>query len=297
MNAATSLPSGWEHRVATVDGIRLHYVEAGHGPLVVLLHGFPEFWYAWRHQIPVLAGGGCRVIALDQRGYNTSDKPAAVAAYRLDRLVDDVVGIIRAAGEDSAIIVGHDWGGAIAWSLAMAHPDAVRRLVVLNGPHPRRVFEEFRTAAQLRRSWYVFFFQLPWVPEWLIRRGNFRALDLVLTRDPARRGAFTAADIAAYRSAIAQPGALTAAINYYRALFRSNPFRLYHALRPIDCPTLLIWGERDRYLGRDFTEHLEPWVADLRVARIPEASHWVQADAPERVNALMLEFLRPVSGR
>lgn len=296
MNDTTSLPDGWHHRKATVNGVRLHYVEAGQGPLVVLLHGFPEFWYAWRHQIPALTAAGFRVIALDQRGYNTSAKPAGVAAYRLERLVDDVVGIIHAAGEDHAVIVGHDWGGAIAWSLAMRHPETVHRLIVLNGPHPRRVFEEFRTAAQLRKSWYIFFFQLPWLPEWLLRRGNYRALDIVLSRDPVRAGAFTAADIAAYRTALAQPGALTAAINYYRALFRRNLFDLYREQRRIDCPTLLIWGEQDRYLGLRFTENLERWVSALTVARIPGASHWVQADAPERVNALLLDFLRPVAG-
>jgi pimeloyl-ACP methyl ester carboxylesterase len=294
---ADALPPGWQHREATVNGLRLHYVEGGRGPLVVMLHGFPEFWYAWRHQMPALVQGGFRVIALDQRGYNTSDKPAGVAPYRLENLVEDVVGIIRAAGQDSAILVGHDWGGAIAWSVAMAHPAAVQRLVVLNGPHPRRVFEEFRTASQLSKSWYVFFFQLPWLPEWLLRHGNFDAIDRVLSRDPVNPSAFNADDIEAYRHAIAKPGALTAAINYYRALFRGNPFDIYRAARPIVCPTLLIWGEQDRYLGPRFTEGLERWVSDLTVARIAEASHWVQADAPERVNALLLDFLQPISNR
>lgn len=294
---ANTLPPGWQHREATVNGLRLHYVEAGRGPLVVMLHGFPEFWYAWRRQIPELVRAGFRVIALDQRGYNTSDKPSGIAAYRLEHLVDDVVGVIRATGEDSAIVVGHDWGGAIAWSVAMAHPDAVRRLIVLNGPHPRRVFEEFRTASQLLKSWYVFFFQLPWLPEWLLRRANFASLDRVLSRDPLHPEAFSADDIEAYRRALAQPGALTATINYYRALFRRNLFEIYRAARPITCPTLLIWGEQDRYLGPRFTEKLGRWVSDLTVARIAEASHWVQADAPERVNALLLDFLQPIPNR
>ncbi|MGY6215972.1 alpha/beta fold hydrolase [Methylolobus aquaticus] len=290
---AIALPAGWQHRESHVNDVRLHYVEAGQGTLVLLLHGFPEFWYAWRRQIPALVDAGFRVIALDQRGYNTSEKPLGIAPYRLEHLVDDVVGIIRAAGEDSAIVVGHDWGGAIAWSVAMAHPEVVQRLVVLNGPHPRRVFEEFRTASQLLKSWYVFFFQLPWLPEWLLRRANFASLDRVLSRDPVNSAAFNPDDIEAYRSALAQPGALTATINYYRALFRRNPLDIYRAARPIVCPTLLIWGEQDRYLGLRFTEGLERWVSNLTVARIPEASHWVQADAPETVNALLLDFLHP----
>ena len=297
MTDTTPLPPGWRHREATVNDVRLHYVEAGEGPLVVLLHGFPEFWYSWRHQIPALTDAGFRVIALDQRGYNTSAKPIGVAAYRLRHLVDDVIGIIRAAGEDRAVVVGHDWGGAIGWSVAMAHPDAVSRLIVLNGPHPRRVFEEFRTVSQLKKSWYVFFFQLPWLPEWLLRLNRYHAIVTVLSRDPTRADAFRAEDLEAYRDAIARPGALTAAINYYRALFRQNLLQNFRSHRTIECPTLLIWGERDRYLGRRFTEGLTRWVTDLAVVRIADASHWVQADAPERVNALILAFLSTESAR
>jgi pimeloyl-ACP methyl ester carboxylesterase len=295
--SATALPDGWFHREATVKDLRLHFVEAGQGPLIVLLHGFPEFWYAWRHQIPALVGAGFRVIALDQRGYNTSDKPAGVDPYRIERLVEDVVGIIRAAGEENAVVVGHDWGGAIAWMVAMQHPEAVRRLIVMNAPHPRRVFEEFRTLDQLRRSWYMFFFQLPWLPEWMLRRSHYRLIEFVLSRDPVHRSAFTAEDIAAYRTAMAQPGALTAAINYYRALLRSNLLTLYRGLRPVQCPTLLIWGEQDRYLGLRLTERLDRWVSNLTVARIPNASHWVQSDAPDRVNGLMLDFLKDPTER
>jgi pimeloyl-ACP methyl ester carboxylesterase len=258
---------------------------------VVLLHGFPEFWYSWRHQIPALVGAGFRVIALDQRGYNTSDKPAGVAPYRIDNLVEDIRQLILFAGEKKAVVVGHDWGGAVAWTFAMKHPERVRRLIVMNAPHPRRVFQEFRTIRQLARSWYVFFFQLPWLPEWLISRGRYRSIRIVLSRDLVYSGAFSAEDIAAYQAAIARPGALTAAINYYRALFQISWLRLYRDQRPIEVPTLLIWGERDRYLGIRFTEGLSPWVSDLTVVRIPNASHWVQVDVPERVNASMLEFL------
>ncbi len=288
--------AGWIHQYAVVNGVRLHYVECGSGPLVVLLHGFPEFWYAWRHQIPVLAAAGYRVIALDQRGYNLSDKPKGVGHYCLEALLGDVLGIIRHAGEQSAVVVGHDWGGAIAWNFAMRHPEAVDRLIVLNAPHPHRFLEEITGFSQLRKSWYMFLFQLPWLPERLLRSGDYAGLERTLRNDPIHPGVFSDADIAHHKQAIAQPGALTATINYYRALFRINPFVYKQAITRIDIPTLLIWGEQDRYLGIRLTEGLEPWVPKLQLERIPDASHWVQAEVPERVNALMLDFLRTPDG-
>ena len=287
---------GWVHRYAVVNGVRLHYVEYDSGPLVVLLHGFPEFWYAWRHQIPALAAAGYRVIALDQRGYNLSDKPKGVGHYRLEALLGDVLGIIRHAGEQRAVVAGHDWGGAIAWNFAMRHPEAVDRLIVLNAPHPQRFLDEITGFSQLRKSWYMFLFQLPWLPERLLRAGDYAGLAHTLRSDPVHPGAFDEADIAHYKQAISQPGALTATINYYRALIRLNPFSYKHAITRIDIPTLLIWGEQDRYLGIRLTEGLEPWVPKLQLERIPDASHWVQAEVPERVNALILGFLRTTDG-
>jgi pimeloyl-ACP methyl ester carboxylesterase len=282
----------WIHQYAVVNGVRLHYVESGSGPLVVLLHGFPEFWYAWRHQIPALAAAGYRVIALDQRGYNLSDKPKGVGHYRLEALLGDVLGIIRHAGEQRAVVVGHDWGGAIAWNFAMRHPESVDRLIVLNAPHPQRFLEEITGFSQLRKSWYMFLFQLPWLPEMLLRSGDYAGLERTLRTDPIHPGAFSDADIAHYKHAISQPGALTSTINYYRALFRINPFVYKQAITRIDIPTLLIWGEQDRYLGIRLTEGLEPWVPKLQLERIPDASHWVQTEVPERVNNLMVEFLQ-----
>ena len=282
----------WTHHEAVVNGVRLHFVEQGEGPLVVLLHGFPEFWYSWRHQIPALAEAGFRVIAPDQRGYNTSEKPPGVLSYRIEHLVDDVAALIEHAGESRAVVVGHDWGGAVAWAIAMLRPEVVEKLVVLNAPHPGALQREFRRLRQLARSWYVFFFQLPWLPEAAIRFGGYRVLDRGMRRETTRPGAFSDEDIAAYKNALAQPGALTAAINYYRAAVRRNPFDSARMLRPIDVPALLIWGERDPYLGIELTEGLERWVPGVRVERIPEASHWVQVDAAERVNELMIEFLR-----
>jgi pimeloyl-ACP methyl ester carboxylesterase len=282
----------WTHHEAAVNGVRLHYVEAGSGPLVILLHGFPEFWYSWRYQIPALAAAGYRVVAPDMRGYNTSEKPPGVRSYLIDTLADDVAGLIRHLGESTAIVVGHDWGGAVAWYVPMRHPGIVEKLIVLNAPHPGAFARELRTPGQMRKSWYILFFQLPWLPEALFRARGYAILDRVMRSDPVRRDAFADADIRRYKRALSRPGALTGAINYYRALLRRNPREAMQEPPTITCPTLLIWGEQDRYLGVPLTEGLERWVPAIRVERIPEASHWVQIDAPERVNELMLEFLQ-----
>ena len=280
------------HRWVDVHGLRLHCVEAGTGPLVVLLHGFPEFWYAWRHQIPALAAAGYRVVAPDMRGYNTSAKPPGVGNYTIDKLVGDVRGLVRHLGEERATVVGHDWGGAVAWSVPMRHPELVERLVVLNAPHPAAFARELRTPGQLLRSWYIFFFQVPWLPEASFRAANFALLERTLRTDPVRPGAFSDEDVRRYKRALAQPGALTATINYYRAAVRTDPREALREPSPITCPTLLIWGDRDRYLGPALTEGLERWVPAIRVEHIPDASHWVQADPPERVNDLLVSYLR-----
>jgi pimeloyl-ACP methyl ester carboxylesterase len=285
-------PAIVHHRYTVVNGVRLHYVEAGIGPLVVLLHGFPDFWYSWRHQIPGLTAAGFHVIAPDLRGYNLSAKPHGVRSHRVEVLVNDVAGLIRHAGARSAAVAGHDWGGVLAWYLPLYHPDLVDRLLILNAPHPRAYFRELRTPAQLLKSWYVFFFQLPLLPEIVLRAGDFALLDRMLRRPPMRPGAFTADDIRRYKEALARPGALTAALNYYRAGFRGIGHPAARARSPISVPTLLIWGERDRYLNVRLTEGLERWVSDLRIERLPDASHWVHNDAPERVNQLLLDFLR-----
>jgi len=281
------------HRYATVNGVSLHYVEYGKGPLIVLLHGFPECWYAWRFQLPALAEAGYRVVAPDLRGYNLSDKPKGVAAYRLGCLVGDVKELIQALGEDSAVVVGHDWGGVIAWQLAMSEPQVVKKLIILNAPHPQRYLEALKTPEQLLRSWYVVFFQLPWLPELMIRGFGFAGLRQRLLNEPVHADAFDEASVEVYQQALAQPGALMAALNYYRAGFGSLQRGLRQPMRPIEMPTLVIWGEQDRYLGINLLQGLEPWVKNLTVERIADASHWVQAEVPERVNERILRFLRP----
>lgn len=272
-----------------MNGIRVHYVEAGSGPLVVLLHGFPEFWYSWRFQIPALAEAGYRVVAPDLRGYNETEKTVGVSSYRVEQLTADVAALVRHLGYERAHIVGHDWGGVVAWLMPVHYPEIVDRLVVMNGPHPGAFVRELQTFDQLRRSWYILFFQLPWLPELLFTAFGLLSLDVLFKTEP-RRGAFDDEDIRRYKDAFRQPGAMHAAINWYRAAFRRGPGGLARQARGITAPTLLIWGERDRHLTSRLCDGLEPWVADLRVERL-DASHWVQADAPERVNTLLAEFL------
>jgi pimeloyl-ACP methyl ester carboxylesterase len=245
----------------------LHYLEAGEGPLVVLLHGFPEFYYSWRHQWPALAGAGLRVVAPDLRGYNLSDKPRPVRAYDIRLLARDVARLIRERGAERAHVVGHDWSGGVAWAFAMRYPHMLERLAILNCPHPARVLRGLRTLRQVRKSWYIFFFQLPWLPEATFRANHFAGLRRAVA-GVARPGAFTPADVERYVQAAAQPGALTAGINYYRAMFRRGPGALRTDLRRIDAPVLVIWGERDRYLGRELADPPRAWVPNARVVRL-----------------------------
>ena len=279
------------HRYANLGDVRLHYVEAGEGPLVVLLHGFPQFWYEWRHQIPALVEAGFRVVAPDMRGYNLSGKPSGVRAYRVELLARDVERLILACGERAASVVGHDWGAIAAWIAAMRHPGRVRRLAILNVPHPARFLDGLLSPRQLLRSSYMFFFQIPHLPEAVIRAGDFALLRSVFRRDPVRRGAFTVEEIERYVEAMAQPGALTATLNYYRYLLRS-PREMGTLLEKIEAPVLVIWGERDRSLSRGLADPPRLWVPNLlRVERLREASHWVAEDRPLEVNSLLLDFL------
>jgi len=271
------------------NGIRLHYVEAGppQGPLVLLLHGFPEFWYSWRHQLPALAARGMRVVAPDLRGYNLSDKPTGVAAYDIDLLAQDIAELVAALGAPRAAVVGHDWGGAVAWQTAMRHPDRVSRLGILACPHPFAMARALvKSRAQRRRSWYMFFFQLPLLPERRLAgdrlRGWIRGWG----------GTLPDADLDRYVEALARPGALTAALNYYRAAFRRWPRSLRERPPRVDAPTLVLWGQKDPVLGLELTEHLDRWVAGpLRVEVLAGVGHFVQQDAPDEVSRLLCEFL------
>jgi pimeloyl-ACP methyl ester carboxylesterase len=279
-----------EHGEALLEsGVRLHYVHAGEGPLVVLLHGFPEFWYSWRRQIPALARAGYHVLAPDMRGYDLSDKPAGWRQYDAGLVAGDIAALIRQLGAPRAHVVGHDWGAAVAYTLAMRNPELVERLAILNVPHPERMLAGFRTLRQLRKSWYMFFFQLPRLPERLLARDGFAFLKRSLRA--GSRGSFSDADLERYERAWSQPGALTGMINYYRAALRRSPREALAGLQVITAPTLVIWGERDRYIGAELAEPSRQWVRDVRVERLPEATHWVQHEAPERVNELLEQFL------
>jgi epoxide hydrolase 4 len=292
INTKTSRPAV-EHRFADLGDVRLHYVEAGEGPLVVLLHGFPEFWWSWRAQIPALAEAGFRVVAPDMRGYNLSSKPKGIESYRVEALARDVGCLISHLGEArAAALVGHDWGGAVAWTTAMLYPERVERLAILNIPHPERFLKGLRTPRQLRKSWYVFALQVPGAPGRLVQRLVFGWVRGHFRRDPVRPGAITEEDVRRYTEAMERPGALTAATNYYRALFRRNPVRTRKLVKKVEAPVLMIWGEKDRYLVPELAAPDPAWVPNARVERLPDASHWVQQDAPEKVNALLLDFLR-----
>jgi epoxide hydrolase 4 len=269
----------------------LHYVEAGDGPLVVLLHGFPEFWFGWRLQIAPLAAAGFRVVAPDMRGYNLSSRPAGVAAYDINRLAADVRGLVKNLGAEPALLVGHDWGGSVAWATAMNHPEVVDRLAILNAAHPRRLSQGLHHPGQLRKSWYFFFFDLPDLPESVVHADHWKFFRHFL-RDA--HPAYTPEEIERYVEAWSQPGAATGMINYYRSSVRQSQKRAEAQLRPISAPTLVIWGERDRYLGPDLAEPDHDDVPNLdRVERLSDASHWVHHDEPQRVNQLLVDFFAP----
>jgi pimeloyl-ACP methyl ester carboxylesterase len=277
----------WQHRYIITNDIHMHYVTQGSGPLLILLHGFPEFWYSWRFQIPVLAER-YTVVAPDLRGYNDTDKPRS--GYTLDILLRDIVGLIRGLGYEQAIIVGHDWGGVLAWQFAIRYPEMTLQLIGLNAPPPWTFTREFRTFKQLRKSWYVFFFQLPWLPEYILGRNHAEAIARTLYSTAVQKSAFPPDVLQQYRDAMSKSGALTAALNYYRNIFR-QPIGLSGNNATVSAPTLLIWGERDTALDIAMTYGLERWVPAIRVERILDSGHWVQQEKPDLVNQLMLEFL------
>jgi epoxide hydrolase 4 len=275
---------------ANVGDVTLHYVEAGEGPLVLLLHGFPEFSYGWRLQIERLAEAGYRVVAPDLRGYNLSSRPRKVRDYAGNLLADDVYVLIHALGAESAILVGHDWGGTVAWTTAMNHPEVVDKLVVLDAAHPRKLMNGLFNPRQFLRSWYFFFFALPWLPERIVRAKNFRFFRRFV-RDA--RPAYTPEEMEQYIEAWSQPGALTGMIDYYRFSVRQAPWKAAAAILPVSAPTLVIWGGRDRYLGQQLAEPERSDVPNLdRVERLPNASHWVHHDEADRVSELLIDFFR-----
>ena len=280
-----------EHSYIETNGICLHVVQAGpkSGIPVILLHGFPEFWYGWRKQIPALIEAGCRVIVPDQRGYNLSDKPKGVKSYHVSSLVDDILGLINTLEYEKVNLVGHDWGAGVAWMLANKFPERLHRLGIMNVPHPA-VMRRFllRDFEQIRRSWYVFFFQLPWLPEAGLKQDDWRGL-IGSLRNTSKPNSFTDEDIVKYKEAWSKPGALTAMMNWYRALIQHMP-TLPDDPR-IKVRTLMMWGMKDFALSHRMARPSMDYVDEGNLILFPEATHWVHLDAAEEVNHYLVDFL------
>jgi epoxide hydrolase 4 len=271
--------------------VRLHAVAAGpnNGPVVVLLHGFPEFWYGWHKQIEPLANASFRVIVPDQRGYNLSSKPPGVSSYAITELVSDVIAIADQLGQQKIFLAGHDWGAVVAWSVALLHPERVAKLAILNVPHPSVMRRYLSThLRQTLRSWYMFFFQMPWLPEALFSAFRFRMGTSALLRS-SRPGTFAPDDLVHYRSAWSQPGALAAMIHWYRALFR---FRIKFPDRTVRIPTRILWGERDKFLLAEMAHESLSYCTNAELSTFPEASHWLQHEEPAKVTQLLVEFFQ-----
>ncbi|WP_240689354.1 alpha/beta fold hydrolase [Ammoniphilus sp. YIM 78166] len=273
------------------NGIRLHVMQAGpaDGTVLLLLHGFPEFWYSWKRQIPFFAEKGYRVWAPDLRGYNKSDKPRGIRAYRMNHLTADVVGLIEATGAKKVILVGHDWGGFLAWHVAEQYPHLVEKLIICNVPlMPVMQRNLRRNPLQMMRSSYILFFQLPWIPEWSARVSDWKLLVGVM-RGSSREGTFTDGDFERYREAWSQPGAYPSMLNWYRAFVQLK--RKKSASERIKPPVLLLWGKQDAFLGANMAEESIVLCDEGRLVYFENATHWIQHEEAERVNELIFEFL------
>lgn len=287
-----------EHLQFETSGVRLHAVAAGpaNGPVVVLLHGFPEFWKGWSPQIGPLAEAGFRVIVPDQRGYHLSDKPSKVADYRLERLGEDVTGMLDHLGVREACIAGHDFGATVTWWLLVSRPERFRAAAILNVPHPLVMQRKLQTSfAQMRRSWYMFFFQLPALPEWWFARNRFGTGTRLLCAS-SRAGTFGPDDLEDYRRAWSVPGAVRSMIHWYRAAFRHGLPRRSATQWRVRVPVLVLWGEEDRFLGREMAAESLAWCEDGRCVTFPGVSHWIQHEAPEPVAEALVAHFRAAGG-
>lgn len=283
--------SGITIRPVPANGLVFEVAEAGQGDhLALLLHGFPELHYSWRHQIPLLAALGYRVWAPNLRGYGQSSRPMTVEAYRLPHLLADVAALIDASGASKVTLIAHDWGGVLAWFFAIRQIRPLERLVVMNLPHPACMAEALRHWPQRRRSWYMLYFQLPAVPEWTLLQADARGIRRAFRDMAIDKSRFPDAVLDVYSRAAQAPGALTAMLNWYRAAFRHRG-DLDPGSGIVSVPTLQIWGEEDTALGLEALEGTDRYVADLTVHRLPGVSHWVQQEAPEAVNAHLQTWL------
>jgi epoxide hydrolase 4 len=279
------------------NNINLHVMTDGpeNGTAVILLHGFPEFHYGWKNQIPALVEAGFRVIVPDQRGYNLSDKPGGISAYDVDTLAMDVVGLFDHFGIEKARLVGHDWGAAVAWTVAINHPERLEKLAILNVPHPDVMTDYvLRNPAQRKKSWYVFFFQIPWLVEWILGKNDFEYLAQLLKRS-GHRNTFTDADIVEYKKAWSQTGALTGMLNWYRSIVRRgvrSAFIPKTPARRVHVPTIMLWGQRDVALSFDMAQPSINLCDEGRLIFFDKATHWVQHDASEEINQQLISFMK-----
>jgi len=289
----SGISSPLEFRILHINGIALHVVLAGpaSGKPLIFLHGFPEFWFAWRRQIDHFVLSGYRVIIPDQRGYNLSDKPPGVANYGLDLLAGDVIGILDSVAVSKAFLVGHDWGTAVTWDLAARYSDRFSRAAMLSFPHPRIFIENLITnPAQLRKSWYMLFFQLPWLPECILRRRDWTLLVGAL-RNTSPPGIFSETDLEHYKESWARKGSLTAMLNWYRAaLLRPSKFVLDSKASRVKVPALLILGKNDQFAGEAMARESLQYCDDGHLEIFETATHWVQHEEPARLNNLLSKF-------
>ena len=281
-----------ETRRIDANGLTFEVDECGSGPkFALLLHGFPESKFSWRYQIPLLVKLGYRVWAPNLRGYGNTSRPEGIKAYHIDRLVDDVAGLINAAGAKETLLVGHDWGAIIAWQVAMRKVKPLERLVIMNVPHLACFVRQLRTWDQLKRSWYMLAFQLPFLPEWRLLANDAEIVARTFTAMAVDRSRFPEEVTNEYRRSAQEPGAATAMINYYRALPRTKPSVSIPKPGTVDVPTLMIWGASDKALSNATTEGTERYVHDFTLRMLPDVSHWVQQEAPEKVNAILEAWL------
>lgn len=282
-------------RTLEANGLSFVIDEAGEGDNVALfLHGFPESKHSWWHQLPLLAKLGWRAVAFDQRGYGDSSRPKGVKAYDLENLMADAGAVFDALGARRRLLIAHDWGAIVAWCFAMDRIRDLEGLVIMNVPHPAVFQADIRTnAAQRKKSWYVFFFQIPWLPEAVLTANGARAIGRAFSDMAVDKSRFTEADLDHYRQNALKPGAATAMVNWYRAGARNGMKKWAPGKAPvIDIPTLMIWGEEDTALGIELTEGYGPYVKDFTLQRLPGVSHWVQQEAPEAVNARLESWLK-----
>ncbi|MGQ4877092.1 alpha/beta fold hydrolase [Billgrantia sp. LNSP4103-1] len=282
--------SEWKDTSGVINGLTLHWVEAGPttGPLLILLHGFPEFWWAWRHQLSPLAERGFRVLALDMRGYNLSDAPQAIDAYRRGELVADVVALADRYDAERFHLAGHDWGGIVAWEVAARHPRRLANLVIMAAPHPGQSTRAiFSHPTQLARSSYMAFFQLPWLPEAMLQGFDYASLRATLANS-ANPGTFDADELSRYAEAWSQPGSLSAMLNYYRALRLPGEYNTASRIEP---RTLILWGERDSFLETHLARAALEMCDDARLEVVPGTTHWLHHEAPTQINAMLADFL------